>query len=153
MKARISSVHITLHVLYVMSAVNNGINAAGQHISDKTELDALKTSRDRTAKELIVGVLYANHVVAKPPPVLPRNVLDDEVNKDDSDDDMDEDFNDIELGEVAVAFSMLASNFPVSRDCLPPIVLRSQLYANIKDKTLVDRELVCYTHCFIIKLS
>ena len=108
-------------------------------------VDALREAREKTMTDLMTGILYANHLMTKKPPEVPEDQADDA-------DGPAADEGNVELGEVAVAFNLLASNFPVSQEHLPPIVLRSQLYAHVPDKTLVDRELVCSLSYFLCKV-
>ena len=128
-----------------MSETFNGMAASNRvDLSEKSILNSLQKSRDKTACDLMTGVLFANRLLVKPPPELPKDVPEHGSDDSDADDmDMDGDFGDVELGEVAVTFNLLASKFPISQELLPPIVLRSQLYTAIGDRTLVDRELVC----------
>lgn len=94
----------------------------------------------RTAHVLGAAALLREPAPPSPPPPLPQPELEaatTEVAAVPSDDP-------VELGDVAVALGVLASEFPVAQAALPPIVLRSQLYARVGDRTLVDREVVCF---------
>ena len=119
------------YLVVVMDSDSNSDEEREWRVSEAAS--DLKEAREKTTRELMVGMLYANHLMMKKPPEVPEG----------QDDGPDVDESGVELGEVAVAFNLLASNFPVSQEYLPPIVLRSQLYAHVHDKTLVDRELVC----------
>lgn len=110
--------------------------------SHSSVVEQLRHAREAVVHARTAHVLGAAALLREPtpPPPLPQPELEaatTEVAAVPSDDP-------VELGDVAVALGVLASEFPVAQAALPPIVLRSQLYARVGDRTLVDREVVCF---------